>query len=219
MSSRDRILARLKNNQFSGMQNPVLPLDRDIYLDYPAVTSSLTATFQERLTLLQGEVHLAASRQQVADYLYEVLKEFPPQSTLLQPGIPLLTGIVSTRTEFKSIVDDKFSLSSDSISFARYNCAITTADYLIARTGSVLLNSASAAGRRLSVLPPVHIVIAEEGQIVPSLQEAFQLLKGRSFDWSYAVLITGPSRTSDIEKQLVLGAHGPKRLVVIILRS
>jgi L-lactate dehydrogenase complex protein LldG len=90
---------------------------------------------------------------------------------------------------------------------------------LIARTGSILLHTVSAGGRRLSVLPPTHIVIAEEKQIVPSLDEAFNTLDHDQDIWSYATIITGPSRTSDIEKQLVLGAHGPKKLIVLIIKS
>jgi L-lactate dehydrogenase complex protein LldG len=218
MNSRDKILARLNKVPVENMRSPVPVRDRDIYLDYPPENLSLADVFKERLTALQGEVLFTHSRQQAADYLYQILKEFPPKSSLVQQS-PVLADIISAKTELKSCIDDSFALGSDSISFSQYACGITTADCLIARTGSVLLTSRSAGGRRLSVLPPVHVVIAAEQQIVPSLDDAFKLLKEPVFDCSYAVVITGPSRTSDIEKQLVLGAHGPKRLVVIILRS
>ncbi len=218
MSSRDKILARLNNWHADKMQPAVSVSDQDIYMDYPVKSSSLLDIFKQQLSQLQGETYLANSSQQAADYLHQILKEYPQQSSLIQLS-PFLSEIISLKAELKSFIDDKYQLNNDSISFSKYSCGITTADYLIARTGSIILTSLSAAGRRLSVLPPVHIVIAAERQIVPSLDEAFRQLKGKSFDWSYAVLITGPSRTSDIEKQLVLGAHGPKRLVVIILRS
>ena len=218
MNSREKILARLNNWPADKVQPVAEIRDQDIYADYPAKDSSLLDIFTNQLSQLQGETYLADSRRQAADYLFQILKEFPQHSCLGQPA-PFLSEIFSQQAELKSFIDDKFQLNNDSISFSKYSCGITTADYLIARTGSIILTSLSAAGRRLSVLPPVHIVIAAEKQIVPSLEEAFRQLKGQSFDWSYAVLITGPSRTSDIEKQLVLGAHGPKRLAVIILRS
>lgn len=99
--------------------------------------------------------------------------------------------------------------------FARYECGITVADFLIARTGSIVLNAASAGGRRLSVLPPLHIVLATSAQVVASLEDALARIDKATS--SYMTIITGPSRTSDIEKILVLGAHGPKRLVVIVI--
>jgi L-lactate dehydrogenase complex protein LldG len=218
MNSRDKILARLNKWPVDKLQPFPRSGDADIFLDYPGPGGSLLDIFTRQLTQLQGELRIAGSRKQAADYLHQFLKEFSRPSTLLHPSA-LLSEIISQNSGLKSWIDDTYQLNGDSISFAGYDCGITTADYLIARSGSIILTSLSAGGRRLSVLPPVHIVIAEERQIVPSLEEAFNLLKGKSVEWSYAVVITGPSRTSDIEKQLVLGAHGPKRLVVIILRS
>jgi L-lactate utilization protein LutC len=93
---------------------------------------------------------------------------------------------------------------------------VTGCDCLIARTGSIAVSTRSAGGRALSVLPPVHLVIARREQIVPDLDAAFALWQDRyGQSWpSNLCVITGPSRTADIEKILVMGAHGPKRLVV-----
>src|SRR3546814_3121203 len=84
---------------------------------------------------------------------------------------------------------------------------------LIARNGSVLMSSAQSSGRRLSVFPHAHIVVAWSGQLVTDLKDGFRLLKEKYGDKvpSYTGIITGPSRTADIEKTLVLGAHGPRR--------
>jgi hypothetical protein len=93
---------------------------------------------------------------------------------------------------------------------------VTGCDCLIARTGSIAVSTRSAGGRALSVLPPVHLVIARREQIVSDLETAFALWRSRYGQrWpSNLCIITGPSRTSDIEKTLVMGAHGPKRLAV-----
>lgn len=97
------------------------------------------------------------------------------------------------------------------------DAGITVCDALVAQTGTVILTARSGGGRALSVLPPHHVVLAEATQMVRDLPSAFALLKKRYGDDypSMMTLITGPSRTGDIERILVLGAHGPKKLTVI----
>lgn len=95
---------------------------------------------------------------------------------------------------------------------------ITTCDVLVAQTGSLVVNSRTSGGRALSVLPPHHVVLARKDQLVCDLTEAFQRveeLHGQNWP-SMISLVTGPSRTGDIERILVLGAHGPKKLTVLI---
>jgi L-lactate dehydrogenase complex protein LldG len=96
---------------------------------------------------------------------------------------------------------------------------ITECDALIAQTGSVLVTSRSSGGRALSVLPPHHVVLARRTQLLPDLPEAFKFLKAKYANGfpSFISLITGPSRTGDIERILVLGAHGPKKLTILCL--
>jgi len=99
------------------------------------------------------------------------------------------------------------------------DAGLTECDALIAQTGSVLITSRSAGGRALSVLPPHHVVIARRDQLIGSLPEAFQLLKAK-YGANYPSMIsfiTGPSRTGDIERILVLGAHGPKKLTIFLV--
>ena len=94
---------------------------------------------------------------------------------------------------------------------------ISECDALIAQTGSVLVTNRSAGGRALSVLPPHHVVLARREQLVADLPAAFELLK-QKYAANYPSMIsfiTGPSRTGDIERILVLGAHGPKKLTII----
>jgi L-lactate dehydrogenase complex protein LldG len=97
------------------------------------------------------------------------------------------------------------------------DAGITECDALIAQTGSVLVTSRSAGGRALSVLPPHHVVIARREQLLPDLTAAFELLSRKyAPDYpSFISFITGPSRTGDIERILVLGAHGPKKLTIL----
>jgi L-lactate dehydrogenase complex protein LldG len=99
------------------------------------------------------------------------------------------------------------------------DAGFTGCDALIAQTGSVLVTSRSAGGRALSVLPPHHVVLARREQLLPDLPAAFDLLQ-RNYAGNYPSFIsfiTGPSRTGDIERILVLGAHGPKKLTIVCI--
>jgi len=97
------------------------------------------------------------------------------------------------------------------------DAGITECDALVAQTGSVVVTSRSAGGRALSVLPPHHVVIVRREQLVEDLPAAFALIQKKYADNypSMISFITGPSRTGDIERILVLGAHGPKKLTVL----
>jgi L-lactate dehydrogenase complex protein LldG len=99
----------------------------------------------------------------------------------------------------------------------RCDAGITECDALIAQTGSVVISTRSAGGRALSVLPPHHVVLARRDQLKRDLPAAFAHLREKyaSNYPSFLSVITGPSRTGDIERILVLGAHGPKRLTIL----
>jgi L-lactate dehydrogenase complex protein LldG len=113
------------------------------------------------------------------------------------------------------ITDDSF----DKNELARCDVSISECDALIAQTGTVVVTSRTAGGRALSVLPPHHVVIARREQLVPDLPTAFALIKAKhAANYpSMISFITGPSRTGDIERILVLGAHGPKKLTIFCL--
>lgn len=113
------------------------------------------------------------------------------------------------------VTDDGF----DKHEMEQCDVGISECDALIAQTGTVLVTSKTAGGRALSCLPPHHVVIARREQLVADLPAAFALIKqrhGANYP-SMISFITGPSRTGDIERILVLGAHGPKKLTIFCL--
>ena len=113
--------------------------------------------------------------------------------------------------------DRNIQWSSEGAPQESAQATITTAEALVALTGSVLV-SAACGGRGASVVAPVHIVLATSEQLVPDLEAAFTYIRQRELPLknSYLCLITGSSRTADIEKILVMGAHGPRRLIVVL---
>ena len=99
------------------------------------------------------------------------------------------------------------------------DASITSCEYLIARTGSIVLSSAQESGRTVSVYSPIHICIAYSDQVVFDVQDGLQLLKEKYKEHlpSLITFATGPSRTADIEKTLVVGVHGPKEVYLFLV--
>lgn len=89
---------------------------------------------------------------------------------------------------------------------------VTLCDLAVAETGSLLLSAAKGRRRLASLAPPVHIALVRSNDIVASLEEAFERASPNT-----SVLVSGPSRTADVEGVMVMGVHGPKRLIVVRL--
>ncbi len=104
-------------------------------------------------------------------------------------------------------------------SLATCDVSITTCEYLVARTGTMVLSSAIAEGRTASVYAPIHICIAYSDQVVYDVKDALQQLKEKYNNHipSLVSFASGPSRTADIEKTLVKGIHGPKEVFCILI--
>jgi L-lactate dehydrogenase complex protein LldG len=213
MSSRERVLSRLRQAQKEERNEPPQsPGDVAVFSDMPD-PQTLKSVFRRKLEDLQGEYKEAQSLQEAAAQLVQILGGFSTGSCLAQDR-ELVEKLVSVQPSLETCLSHLTIEAMPSKVMAGFEVGITTADYFVARTGTVVLNSKTSGGRRLSVLPPVHIVLGYTRQLVPSLESVFREQPGR---WSFSTLISGPSRTADIEKELVLGAHGPKRLVVIMV--
>lgn len=101
------------------------------------------------------------------------------------------------------------------------DACITGCEYLSARTGSIFLSSRQHLGRTATVFYPVHIVVAYAGQVVPDIQDGLTLLK-KKYKANLPSMInlnTGPSRTADIEKTLVVGVHGPGEVFCFLVNG
>lgn len=89
---------------------------------------------------------------------------------------------------------------------------ITGVDYAIAETGSCVLLGRTGVSRLVGLLPPVYVAVVEKGQVLPSLDELFTLRRHGHLegdDLGYMNIVTGPSRSADIEQTIVKGVHGP----------
>lgn len=99
------------------------------------------------------------------------------------------------------------------------DAALTACEALVVRHGSIVFSSGQESGRKSFVAAPLHIVVATNQQMVDDVAGAFRFLKtkyGQDMP-SFITFVSGPSRTADIEKTLVHGAHGPKELYLFML--
>jgi L-lactate dehydrogenase complex protein LldG len=99
--------------------------------------------------------------------------------------------------------------------------SITTCEVLVARTGSIVMSAAQQSGRTVSVYAPIHICVAYTNQLVYDVKDALQFVKEKYGEKlpSLITFATGPSRTADIEKTLVVGVHGPKEVYLFLVES
>ena len=110
---------------------------------------------------------------------------------------------------------------SNTINLAGCDASITGCEFLVARTGTIVMSAAQQSGRTVSVYAPVHICIAYTNQLVYDVKDALQKIKEK-YNGNIPSLITfatGPSRTADIEKTLVTGVHGPKEVYCFLVEA
>lgn len=167
----------------------------------------LEMEFAQRFSTLQGKFVFCLNEKELADQLNTVIagnkweKIFCREEQLR-----------------KTLADNQFNNFSYN-DLATCDAAITTCEWLVARTGSIVLSAAQSSGRTVSVYAPVHICIAYTHQLVYDVKDA--LLQARQkYAGNLPSLITfatGPSRTADIEKTLVVGVHGPKEVFVFLI--
>jgi L-lactate dehydrogenase complex protein LldG len=97
---------------------------------------------------------------------------------------------------------------------------ITSCDYALAETGTLVMCSRPGQERVASLAPPLYLSIVERSQVLPDLYDAIGKLQALGFDGlpSNVALITGPSKTGDMELELTTGVHGPGRWCVVVVR-
>jgi len=184
------------------------------------------ALLEENLGRLKAIFHHVPTIHAAQDLLFSLARErdwkrvawhVHPLVEPLLSGVPCATLRVDDASGLAAALATDAAARKDALEAC--DAGITGCESLVAQTGSILVSSATCGGRSLSVLPPVHVVVATPDQVVGTLADAFDSLRERHSGHLPSMLsfITGPSRTGDIERILVLGAHGPKELVVILV--
>jgi L-lactate utilization protein LutC len=164
----------------------------------------LVERFTQELKAIGGQVCRVTSND-LADSVIALLRERGMDTTLIWNSVPALNENQLAKEGIKAVRNGDPSVKA----------GITGAAVAIAETGTIVIPSGKGQPLSVSLLPEIHIAVIHSSQIVYSLEEAIQIKAVR--DASATVLITGPSRTADIEMTLTIGVHGPKELIVYIL--
>ncbi len=183
------------------------PLIRIPTIDADRRVEIFIAAFEK----LNGKAHLASSPAEVPGLVDKILagrRAIASNSPFLaECGIASLAAV-------KSGLTDRLQLREACVNL---DVGITSVDYALADTGSFVLFSSAEEARMISLLPPCHIAVVPRARILTGLDELLTLHPVPSRRSSSMVLITGPSRTADIEQILVRGVHGPGEVHVILV--
>ena len=210
-SGRERILARIHSGlRMPAPKHSAAPTAQMVFAAIP----DPLARFQDECAYNATECVLMRDSRASSRALADALAPVPEGEIYIQDA-PALRRLTEG-----SGIDRAVRWSTEGPPTEASQATVTLAECLVAATGSILISSA-AAGRGASIVAPVHIVVAEIAQLVPDLASAVEHVRksGGVTGSSCLCLITGSSRTADIEKILVLGAHGPRRVVVILARQ
>ncbi len=169
---------------------------------------SLEEHFAKAFSDLGGKFVYCADKEEFLEQL-QILAD-----TLSWKGISVLDKSLLTMCGSSNLDFIKESADLNTV-----NAGMSICESLVARTGSIIVSSAQDYGRQLPVYAPIHIVVAYTNQLVWDWQDGFDKLKAKYNNNlpSLISLTAGPSRTTDIEKTLVVGVHGPKEVYTFLI--
>ncbi|MFC9850396.1 LutC/YkgG family protein [Streptomyces prasinus] len=212
MSSRERILGRVRRALADVPRGDGVPYERAVARDYlrehgdrtPAQTLDLLA---ENLADYRAVVHRTDAGH-LAEVVAGLLASRGSSSVLVPPG---LDGSWLAGSGVRRVVDRAESTPHE---LERVDSVVTACAVAVAETGTIVLDGSSDQGRRrITLVPDHHICVVRAAQVVPSVPYALERLDpARPLTW-----ISGPSATSDIELDRVEGVHGPRVLEVVLV--
>jgi L-lactate dehydrogenase complex protein LldG len=205
---------------------PVPPSPLEPFIE-PAIQvdlSELIARFTEEATAVRANVHRVSDELQFVERIADICAAYEGHEVALS-GAEIFAELdlasVAAARGFSIFGPGETDHEKLIARLANCSVGLTAVDYAIAETGTIVLSSDEPYALLVSLLPPVHIALVRSPQIAVSLDEVISKLSKERMggvDPSRSVtLITGPSRTSDVELVLSIGVHGPKELHVIIL--
>jgi L-lactate dehydrogenase complex protein LldG len=206
-TSREKILKKVRKALIHKSLQEIPDVDLESNM-YEIPDEPMEILFAQKLTKLNGKFVFCENDKDFAVNLAALMKEndWEPPFTL--------------EGKVKRILGDAGMAFNDNLDqFPQINVGITLCENLVARTGSLFITSRQASGRRLPVYPNYHVVLAYTSQLVMTHKDAIKQITEKYAGQLPSLIscISGPSRTADIEKTLVQGAHGPKEIYVFLV--
>ncbi len=203
--SKENILKRIREALSHPVDQPFPASEGNQAVFHPPSTE-LEVEFAEQFNKLQGRFIFCLNKQELAFQIASLIRKQDWQKVYCQEKkmLDLLSGTIEDR------------LTND---LGACDVSITSCESLVARTGTIVMSSTTESGRTSSVFAPIHICIAYTHQLVPDIKDALIQLKNRygQDPPSLFTFATGPSRTADIEKTLVVGVHGPGEVFLFLV--
>jgi L-lactate dehydrogenase complex protein LldG len=209
--SRDNILHKVRTALGRSVDQPPPPAP-PARISVPSIgMEAKIVSFLDRLEALAGKTHHARSAADALAYVRRVVDG----RQAVASNAPLLAECgVTSLPSVRSGLTDREELRALCSTAA---VGITSADYCLADTGTLVMISSKDEARLISLLPPVHIAVVNAERMLSGLDELLETVPLPAERSSSMVLITGPSRTADIEQTLVRGVHGPGEIHVVII--
>ena len=186
-------------------------------------SADLQTRFVAALSAAGGHPIEAADEASAAEKIAALLRSIGARSAAIGGGIttdsaPIATRLAEGGCEIMTIRGkDGPAVAALKQRLSKIDAGIVEADYAIAATGTLAVIGAPARPRSLSLIPPTNIVLLSAARILPNLAALLAAVGPETIASHPMVLVTGPSRTADIEKRIVIGVHGPKELYVVIV--
>jgi L-lactate utilization protein LutC len=223
-TSREAFLNRVRQAVTEGNQAgaaKALPARNGI--GYQGAGPDLVMRFCDELTAAGGTAHVVPDAGAAAVKLLELAQAKAARQVLLGRGRLLDTLDMRQRLRDRGVavhVVDEMESGAERDRFFQADLGISGVAFAIAETGTLVMASGPQDPRSLSLLPPVHIAVVDQSQLLADLFDLFATLEpDRTRLPSCLSLITGPSKTGDIELKLVTGVHGPGELHVIVMTA
>ncbi len=167
--------------------------------------------FRSALEALSGKLHVAASPEDARVRVAEIVSGASVVASnapfLRECGVTSLPGVFTGYTSREDLTD----------ACASSDIGLTSADYALADTGSLVMLASPSEARLISLLPPVHVAVVPRERLLTGLDELLTVVPNPAGITSSMVLITGSSRTADIEQILIQGVHGPRMVHVVLV--
>lgn len=189
--------------------SPPLPERRGV--GYQGGGDDPVAKLRDELTAAGGVFHPTRNRAEAVEIVLRLVRERSAKKALLASGA--FIDSLDLKSELTTAGVEVVSLDAARDDWFAADIGITGVDHVIAETGTVVLAARPDQPRSASLLPPVHLAVASRSQILADLFDLF----GTAEVPACLTLITGPSKTGDIELKLVTGVHGPGEVHVVLV--
>lgn len=204
--TREKVLKKIRNALINKSRNPYPNIDLDSNV-FSISDEEPEIIFASKFTDAGGQFVYCEDELEFIEKILNLAAEMGWRN------------FICSEEKLKSFLDKvEFPYKDEDPDKIEAEVSITLCEALVTRSGSIMVSSAQQAGRKSFIYPPIHIVLAYSSQLVPNIKEGYKIIRNKYGQLpSLISIITGPSLSSDIERTLVYGVHGPKEIFLFLI--